>query len=76
MTDAERRRLHGEKHLAALLDDTLSQPAIRAALQVGAKVGESRRRRGAFLTGLLLGLLLGAILAVLLVRLGALESRP
>lgn len=75
MADNDRRRLHDEQRLEALARDPRVSPVIRAALQVGAKVGEGRRRRNAFLTGLVLGLVLGAVLAILLVRFGASEGQ-
>ena len=75
MTDAERRRLHAEQLLEAAMRDPRALPAIRAALQVGAKVGEGRGRRSALIVGLVLGFLLGAVIAILLVRLGASEGQ-
>lgn len=70
MTRADRRRLH----LAKLETERLP-PAIRAALQLGAKIEGSRARRGAFLLGLWLGFVIGLVVAIALVRVGAYEAQ-
>lgn len=74
-TQPKRRRLQHERQLAVLMRDPLLGPTVRAALQYGAKVGESRTRRMAFLFGLVVGVLVGAIVAIILVRLGAGEAQ-
>ena len=75
MSAAERRRLHDDELLVALMRDERVAPAMRVALQLGAKIGEARRRRMSFLAGLVVGILVGAILAIILVRYGAAEGQ-
>lgn len=75
MNEADRRRLHDERRLAALMRDPHIAPAVRLALQIGAKVGESRTRRNAFIAGVAVGFLFAGLLVIWLVRLGASEGR-